>query len=83
MVPDGNHGDNLSMSQPNSPERQRIAFDVSPAVSALLDHISDVTGSTKSGMAASALLDALPELLARADGLKKRYSDLSQAKGRK
>jgi predicted transcriptional regulator len=83
MVPDGNHGDNLSMSQPNSPERQRIAFDVSPAVSALLDHISDVTGSTKSGMAASALLDALPDLLSRADQVKKRHVELAQGKPRK
>ena len=75
------------MTAPSPPpptlERQRIAFDVSPSVGALLDHISDVTGSTKSGMAASALLDALPDLLSRADQVKKRHLELSQAKPRK
>lgn len=75
------------MTAPSPPpptlERQRIAFDVSPSVGALLDHISDVTGSTKSGMAASALLDALPDLLSRADQVKKRHSELAQGKPRK
>ena len=87
MVPDGNHGDNISMTAPSTPpptlERQRIAFDVSPSVGALLDHISDVTGVSKAGIVAGALLDSLPDLLARADGLKKRHSELSQGKPRK
>ena len=86
-VPHGNHGDNISMTAPSPPpptlERQRIAFDVSPSVGALLDHISDVTGVSKAGIVAGALLDALPDLLARADGLKKRHSELSQGKPRK
>ena len=66
-----------------SQERQRIAFDVPPPVAAILDHISEVTGATKSSMAASALLDALPELLARADQVKKRHAELTQGKPRK
>ena len=32
-----------------------------------LDHISEVTGVSKAGIITGALLDALPELLARAD----------------
>jgi hypothetical protein len=48
-----------------------------------LDHISDVTGVSKAGIITAALLDALPELLARADGLKKRHVELVQGKPRK
>ena len=66
-----------------SPERQRIAFDVPPPVAAILDHISEITGATKASMASSALLDALPDLLARADQVKKRHSELTQGKPRK
>lgn len=71
------------MSQSTPPERQRIAFDVSPSVASLLEHVSEVTGVSKAGIATSALLDALPALLARADGIKKRHSELSQGKPRK
>ena len=71
------------MSQTTPPERQRIAFDVSPSVASLLEHVSEVTGVSKAGIATSALLDALPALLARADGIKKRHVELSQGKARK
>ena len=71
------------MSQTTPPERQRIAFDVSPSVASLLEHVSEVTGVSKAGIATSALLDALPALLARADGIKKRHGELSQGKARK
>lgn len=71
------------MSQTTPPERQRIAFDVSPSVASLLEHVSEVTGVSKAGIATSALLDALPALLARADGIKKRHVELSQGKPRK
>ena len=74
------------MSQPiplPSPERNRLSVDLSPVVSSHLDHISEVTGVSKAGIITAALLDALPDLLARADGLKKRHSELSQAKVRK
>ena len=56
--------------------RSRISVELSGVVSSHLDHISDVTGQTKAAIVASALLDALPGLLARADGLKKRHSEL-------
>lgn len=64
------------------PDRTRISVEVSPVVSSHLDHISEITGVSKSGILAAALLDALPDLLARADGLKKRHTELSQAKKR-
>lgn len=71
------------MSQTTPPERQRIAFDVSPSVASLLEHVSEVTGVSKAGIATSALLDSLPALLARADGIKKRHVELAQGKPRK
>lgn len=64
-------------------DRSRLSVDLSPVVSSHLDHISEVTGVSKAGIITSALLDALPDLLARADGLKKRHSELSQGKLRK
>ena len=65
-----------------APERFRLSVDLSPVVSSHLDHISEVTGVSKAGIITAALLDALPDLLARADGLKKRHTELSQVKGR-
>lgn len=64
-------------------ERARLSVDLSPVVSSHLDHISEVTGVSKSGIITAALLDALPALLVRADGLKKRHTELTQAKPRK
>ena len=65
------------------PERNRLSVDLSPVVSSHLDHISEVTGVSKAGIITAALLDALPELLARADGLKKLHVELTQGKPRK
>lgn len=73
----------MSNTPSPSPERSRLSVDLSPVVSAHLDHISDVTGVSKAGIVTAALLDALPALLARADGLKKRHSELAQGKPRK
>ena len=55
-------------------------MDVSEVVSGHLDHISAVTGVSKAQIVLGALLDALPDLLARADGLKVRHQQLSQGK---
>lgn len=71
------------MTAPNSPipaDRQRISVELSPVVASHLDHISDVTGQTKAAIVAAALMDALPALLARADGLKVRHQHLNQGK---
>lgn len=65
---------------PPAPERNRLSVDLSPVVMSHLDHISEITGVTKAGIITAALLDALPDLLARADGLKKRHNELNQAK---
>jgi len=65
---------------PSSPDRQRISVELSPAVSALLDHIIETTGQTKAAIVGVALLDALPELVARADALKKRNQELLQVR---
>ena len=85
-LPDGNHGDNNQQAKtklnPPTVDRPRLSVDLSPVVMSHLDHISEVTGVSKAGIITGALLDALPELLARADGLKKRHTELSQAKGR-
>jgi predicted transcriptional regulator len=63
-------------------------MDLSPVISSHLDNISEVTGQTKSAIVAAALLDALPALLARAEGLRKADRDRlhqiqQQQKGRK
>lgn len=63
-----------------SPERNRISLDVSDVVLSHLDHIASITGQTKSSIVAACLVESLPDLLARADGLKKRYVELNQQK---
>ena len=66
-------------ASPPSPPRDRLSLDVSPSVSLLLDHISGITGTPKAQLVSQALLDALPSLLERADLLKRRSVELSQA----
>lgn len=61
-----------------STDRNRISLDVSNVVLSHLDHISAITGQSKSAIVANCLVDALPEILSRADALKKRHSELSQ-----
>lgn len=61
-------------------DRNRISLDVSDIVMSHLDHIASVTGQTKSAILAACLVESLPDLLARADGLKKRHNELNQAK---
>jgi hypothetical protein len=63
--------------------RPRLSLDLAPAVSLLLDHVSEVTGSTKTQIINAALLDALPGLLERADTLQKRAQVLSQPQNQK
>lgn len=61
-----------------STDRNRISLDVSDVVLSHLDHISAITGQSKSSIVANCLVDALPEILSRADALKKRHSELNQ-----
>lgn len=63
--------------------RSRITIELSTQVSLLLDYVADVTGATKSQVINSALLDALPALLERAEVLQKRGNALSQSQASK
>ena len=73
----------MASAPPSSMDRNRLSLDLSDVVSSHLSHISEVTGASKAAIVTGALLDALPDLLARADGLKKRHVELSQSKPRK
>lgn len=82
-APDGNHGENTGEAMTPSPaaatsDRQRLSLDLAGPVSLLLDHVSGVTGVPKSQLVLGALLDALPAMLERADGLKRRHQDLTR-----
>lgn len=70
----------MALQGPIGTERNRLSLDLSEVVSSHLSHISEITGSSKSAIVMSALLDAMPDLLSRADGLKKRYQELNQSK---
>lgn len=59
-------------SSPPDSSRPRLSLDLSLDVSLLLDHVSTITGATKSQIITAALLDVLPGLVDRADGLHKR-----------
>ena len=65
---------------PPQPERIRLSIELSRPVSLLLDHIVEVTGGTRSQVAAQVLCDALPGLVERTDAISKRARELSQAK---
>lgn len=65
-----------------TPDRTRLSVDLSPVVMSHLDHISEITGQSKAAIISACLVEALPDLLARADGLKKRHQELNQAKKR-
>lgn len=61
-------------------ERSRLSIELSEVVSSHLNYISEVTGASKAAVVTAAFLDALPELLVRADVLKKRHQELTQVK---
>lgn len=63
-------------------DRQRLSLDLAPAVSLLLDHVASVTGQPKSQVVAQALIEALPVLLERADGLQARARAMQGAQGK-
>ena len=60
-------------------DRARLSLDLAPGVSLLLDHVSTVTGVPKSQLVTQVLLEALPAMLERSDGLQKRATALEQA----
>ena len=69
------------MVNPVIPEssRPRLSIELSPAVTLLLDHVAEVMGTTKTQVIISALVDALPGLIERADLLAKRAQSLGAA----
>lgn len=67
---------------PVLPERTRITVDLSPAVLSLLDHVSGVTGVTRTQIVAQLVVDALPQLCARSDEISKRALQLNSGKKR-
>lgn len=73
----------MNQQLPASADRSRLSIELSEVVSSHLSHISEVTGASKASIVSGALLDALPDLLGRADALKKRYAELNQRTGQK
>jgi uncharacterized protein (DUF1778 family) len=65
------------------PDRPRVNVELSPSVLALLDHVCDVTGSTRTQVIVNSLVEALPGLLERSDGLQKRANVIQQAQQQK
>lgn len=61
---------------PVSAERTRLTVDLSLAVVSLLDHVSGVTGVTRTQIIGQLVVDALPALCARADDIQKRAHQL-------
>lgn len=61
-----------AVSKRIEPDRIRLALDLSPMVAGHLDRISDALGVPKSQIVVQALLQALPELLARVDDLARK-----------
>ena len=61
-------------------EKSRLSLELSPTISQLLEHVSDITGTPKTQLVQAALLDALPDMLVRADGFAKRGRELTQVK---
>lgn len=92
LPPHGNHGENRgddkAFGQPMHPapkppastDRTRITVDLSPAVLSLLDHVSDVTGVTRTQIVGQLVVDALPQLCLRADEIQKRFTALHQVR---
>lgn len=64
----------------NTTEKSRLSLELSPTVSQLLEHVSEITGTPKTQLVQAALVEALPELLARADSMGKRARELGQSK---
>jgi hypothetical protein len=84
--PVGNTGitvDNQLRSASVEPARLRANIELSPQVSLCLDHVCEATGSTRSQLINSALMEALPALLERADLVSKRSRELVQAQAAK
>lgn len=72
------HGANIQTQLPA--ERTRLSVDLSPAVLSLLDHVSTVTGVTRTQIVGQLVVEALPALVARADDIQKRAHQVKGVK---
>lgn len=84
--PVGNTGstfDNLPVVPGQESARLRANIELSASVSLCLDHVCEATGATRSQLINSALLEALPGLIERADMFVKRAQVLAQVKAGK
>lgn len=72
-------GENLLAVPVQEAARLRANIELSAAVSLCLDHVCEATGSTRSQLINSALLEALPGLIERADLFAKRAQSLTQS----
>ena len=84
--PVGNTGitrDNLPVVPGQESARFRANIELSSSVSLCLDHVCEATGATRSQLINSALLEALPGLIERADMFVKRAQVLAQVKAGK
>lgn len=63
-----------------SAEKSRLSLELSSTISQLLEHVSEITGTPKTQLVQAALLEVLPDMLARADGFAKRGRELTQVK---
>jgi predicted transcriptional regulator len=73
----------MQKHEPSTPDRSRLSVELSPVISSHLDHISEITGQSKAAIVSACLVESMPDILARADALKKRFQELSQAKSQR
>lgn len=59
--------------------RVRLQVELTPVLVSLLDHVATITGATRAGIAVQALTEILPQLVERADAMKKRAGEVARA----
>jgi hypothetical protein len=59
--------------------RERVTLTLSAPVAAILNDLAEVLGNNKNAIVGDALILALPQLMERADLIKKRGRELQQA----
>ena len=64
---------------PKDDNRDRLTLTLSPAVATILDDLANVLGNNKTAIVIEALNLALPQLIERADLVRKRARELQQA----
>ena len=65
-----------------APARPRVSVDLSPHLMLLLGHVAEAFGQTRADVLSALLVDHLPELLDRADVLRRRSRELAVSAGK-